>query len=208
MTRDVIMDWRVQDVAKDIVETHAQATPRDWGAPDHALYKLIVAKLVAERDRIAALSRPALPDDLARAVEAVLDYDDQHDTLHGTGLAEMLRAALAAPAPVAAPAGPPAGFECCDPRGGAEGCCRRYVSVAALVPVGESPLAHAAVEATARAHGWDAESDTLAGWLHTRLSVAAPAPKTPAPDAMPCPECLGMPCAACNGTGRRQEAQP
>lgn len=34
----------------------------------------------------------------------------------------------------------------------------------------ESPLAHAAVEAEARAHGWDDESDTLAGWLHGRLS--------------------------------------
>lgn len=64
MTRDEMRDWRVQDVAKDIVETHAQATPRDWGSPDHALYKLIVAKLVAERDRIAALrSRPAPDED-------------------------------------------------------------------------------------------------------------------------------------------------
>ena len=70
MTRDAMRDWRVQDVAKDIVETHAQATPRDWGSHDHALYKLIVAKLlVAERDRIAALrSRPAPPDDLVSLV--------------------------------------------------------------------------------------------------------------------------------------------
>lgn len=30
----------------------------------------------------------------------------------------------------------------------------------------ESPLAHAAVEKTAKAHGWDEEADTLAGWLH------------------------------------------
>lgn len=40
----------------------------------------------------------------------------------------------------------------------------------------------------------------------------APAPETPAPDAMPCFQCGGKgyrtPCSQCKGTGRRQEAQP
>ena len=150
----------------------------------------------------ALRSRPAPSDDLVRAVEAVLDHDDQHDTLHGTGLAEMLRAALAAPAPVAAPV----------PRK-LTGDETEYLMLMGVSNDGTLALGEGAADRVLN--------------IAKRLVSAAPVPETPAkcngqgiecpgcsacetpaPDAMPCPECLGMPCAACNGTGRRQEAQP
>ncbi len=76
-------------------------------------------------------------------------------------------------APVAAPAGPPAGFECCDPRGGAEGCCKRYVPVAAPAP-----------EPCPAGHGKSC-CGAPAVCRAVLARDAAPAPETPAPDAMP-----------------------
>lgn len=95
MTRDE----KIIDRLTEFVRTHAPGGCKRVSLGDRC------PCLLCDIDRLAAGAPPALVA-LEEAVSAVLDHDELHDTLHGTGLAERLRAALAPPAP--APVAPPA----------------------------------------------------------------------------------------------------